>query len=163
MLGDARSARVATELTEEYGVPADHIASCGRGIIVPKSGKKVAYAANRRAEIRLVTKEEFDRLIEECSEKQQVRYSQTAVVERTDDTPDWAIATETVSDETTLAKLARKYYDNTHCWVYIYQSNRNVITSPNNLLSGAKIYIPQLTEEQRSITKDECLKLLRAK
>ena len=163
VLGDARSARVATELTEEYGVPADHIASCGRGIIVPKSGKKVAYAANRRAEIRLVTKEEFDRLIEECSEKQQVRYSQTAVVERTDDTPDWAIATETVSDETTLAKLARKYYDNTHCWVYIYQSNRNVITSPNNLLSGAKIYIPQLTEEQRSITKDECLKLLRAK
>ncbi len=163
VLGDARSSRVADELTHEYGVPADHIASCGRGIIVPKSGKKTAYAANRRAEIRLVTKEEFDALVADCSDKKQVSHDEAAIVERTDDMPDWAIAAETVDKETTLAKLARKYYNNTHCWVYIYQSNRNAIANPNDLLSGARLYIPQLTEEQRNITKDQCIKILRSK
>lgn len=59
----------------------------------------------------------------------------------------------------TLAKIARTYYDNTLCWVYIFMANRDKISSPSNLQEGMEIMIPELTEEELQIKTAECLRL----
>ena len=59
----------------------------------------------------------------------------------------------------TLSKLARKYYNNTYCWVYIYIANKEKIPNPNAVLSGIELTIPELTQEEMSITKDQSLVL----
>ena len=48
----------------------------------------------------------------------------------------------------TLSKLARKYYDNTYCWVYIYIANKDRLADPNNITPGMELIIPELTEEE---------------
>ena len=60
---------------------------------------------------------------------------------------------------TTLSKLARQYYSNTHCWVYIYIANKDLIPNPNALEPGVELIIPELTQEEMQITKDQCLRL----
>ena len=163
VLGEARAESVAQELINEYGIAPDKVAACGRGVIVSKTGKNVA-AANRRAEIRLVDKAEFERFKNECESKsaaQEPGVLNVSADTNTDTMPAWAMAEETLTADMTLAKLARKYYQNTHCWVYIYQANKKVIANPNKLVSGLKLYIPSLSEAQRTITKDQCLELYR--
>ena len=64
-----------------------------------------------------------------------------------------------VEPSTTLSKLARHYYNNTYCWVYIYIANRDKIQNPNNLTPGTLLSIPELTEEEMRITKDQSLVL----
>ena len=59
----------------------------------------------------------------------------------------------------TLAKLARKYYNNTYCWVYIYIANKDKLTSPNVMPAGISLTIPELTQKEMQITKDESLVL----
>ena len=67
-------------------------------------------------------------------------------------------STEVVaSKETTLSKLARQYYNNTYCWVYIYIANKDRISNPNALVPGTKLIIPELTQKEMKITKDESL------
>ena len=68
---------------------------------------------------------------------------------------------ETVVTEptTTLSKLARQYYDNTYCWVFIYIANKDQIANPNKLTPGIELTIPELTEQEMDITKDESLVL----
>lgn len=62
-----------------------------------------------------------------------------------------------VADEaTTLAKLARKYYNNTHCWVHIFAANRDRLSNPNDVPVGTELIIPQISEQERKITKDQC-------
>lgn len=63
-----------------------------------------------------------------------------------------------VEDQTTLAKLARQYYNNTHCWVYLYIANMEQLPNPNALEPGMELMIPELTAEEMRITKDQCLK-----
>jgi hypothetical protein len=60
---------------------------------------------------------------------------------------------------TTLSKLARQYYNNTYCWVYIYIANKEKISNPNALVPGTKLIVPELTEKEMQITKDESLVL----
>ena len=67
--------------------------------------------------------------------------------------------TITVETGMTLAKLARKYYNNTQCWVYIFITNRDQLKSPSELKEGMEIKIPELTEEELKIDTKECLKL----
>lgn len=62
-----------------------------------------------------------------------------------------------VEKSTTLAQLARKYYNNTHCWVYIYIANKQKLPNPNALVPGVHLKIPQLTQEELQTTKDQCL------
>ena len=62
-----------------------------------------------------------------------------------------------VEKTTTLAGLARKYYNNTHCWVYIYIANKQKLPNPNALVPGMKLKIPELTPEELKTTKDQCL------
>ena len=55
----------------------------------------------------------------------------------------------------TLAKLAREYYGNTHCWIYIFENNLNILPTPSSLQPGTEITLPVLTEKQMLITKEE--------
>lgn len=64
-----------------------------------------------------------------------------------------------VEKGTTLSRLARTYYDNTQCWVYIYMANRDNLASPSDLQEGKEIIIPELTKEELQITTAECLRL----
>ena len=68
---------------------------------------------------------------------------------------------DTITIETgmTLSKLARKYYNNTQCWVYIYAANREIMVSPNDLKEGMVLMIPELTEDELKINVSDCLKL----
>ena len=63
----------------------------------------------------------------------------------------------TVEPSTTLSKLARQYYNNTYCWVYIYIANKEKIKNPNNLQPGIQLTIPELTPEELKVTKDQSL------
>lgn len=54
-----------------------------------------------------------------------------------------------------LSQLARKYYNNTFCWAFIWLANRNVAPDPNLILPKDPLKIPVLTAEQKSITKEE--------
>lgn len=58
-----------------------------------------------------------------------------------------------------LTKLARENYDNIYCWVYIYLANRDKISNPNSVPEGTELLIPELTEEELKITKEESLSL----
>ena len=64
-----------------------------------------------------------------------------------------------VDKSTTLSRLARKYYNNTYCWVYIYIANKEKISNPNSLVLGTELIIPELTQQEMQITKDESLVL----
>lgn len=66
-------------------------------------------------------------------------------------------ASVTTDKNTTLSKLARQYYNNTYCWVYIYIANIDRISNPNALTPGTQLIIPELTEKEMRITKDESL------
>ena len=65
----------------------------------------------------------------------------------------------TVEKGMTLSKLARKYYNNTFCWVYIYIANRDQLNAPTDLQEGMEIMIPELTEEELKIESKDCLRL----
>lgn len=69
------------------------------------------------------------------------------------------VETVTIDKSTTIARLARQYYNNTNCWVYIYMANKDKITTPNNLPIGKELIIPELNEEEQKISKEESLKL----
>lgn len=162
-LSDARAEAVANELIDEFNVAPDHIATCGKGMIVNRSGKRSAYTPNRRAEVRLVSAEEFEQFRQECKTTQQNRRNVTSAQKQQNETA----APQELSDETTivvdkgvtLAKLARQYYNNTHCWVFLYKANKTAIDNPNSLKPGTKLVIPVLTDEQLKITKSKCLEL----
>lgn len=164
LIGEARAEAVMNELIEEYGIDADRITACGRGKIVGKRSK-AAYSPNRRAEIRLVTHAEFEKFKNECisgESKKSIMYIYEEKKQQLE------LETYNILDEVevqkgvTLSQLARKYYQNTHGWVYIYMVNKQIIPSPNALTTGSHLIIPALTDAQRAITKDECLELYKS-
>lgn len=65
----------------------------------------------------------------------------------------------TVEKGATLSKLARTYYNNTLCWIYIYIANKEKLNAPTDLQEGMEIMIPELTEEELNISMKECLRL----
>ena len=67
--------------------------------------------------------------------------------------------TITVEKGMTLSKLARKYYDNSQCWVYIYMANSDTMATPSDFKEGMEILIPELTEEEIQIKNKECIRL----
>lgn len=164
LIGEARAEAVMNELIEEYGIDADRITACGRGKIVGKRSK-AAYSPNRRAEIRLVTHAEFEKFKNECisgESKKSIMYIYEEKKQQLE------LETYNILDEVevqkgvTLSQLARKYYQNTHGWVYIYMVNKQIIPSPNALTTSSHLIIPALTDAQRAITKDECLELYKS-
>lgn len=187
-LGDLRAENVITELRDEHGVSSDHMYSTGLGKLVGRRSA-AAYGPNRRAAIRLVDKETFDRMKGELENKRANRHieepeqEKKTIVEQVIEAIDGQISeqeatlpisetsrpakqniyAERAHDEvvaeksTTLSKLAREKYNNTYCWVYIYIANKDRIPNPNRIAPGTKIIIPELTEKEVQITKNESL------
>lgn len=51
-----------------------------------------------------------------------------------------------VQDNDTLQKVSDKFYGTTKKWNFIYESNRDVLRSPDRLYPGVKIKIPPLVD-----------------
>lgn len=138
-LGIARANKVREEFVEEYGIDAERFVACGKGILKGKRSKG-AYAPNRRAEIRLLNREQFDTIKSQCPQPVQVESKSTV---QTD-----GAKTIVVGKDETLGKIARREYGNAYCWVYIYEANRSRIANPDYVQEGMSLLLPALTAEQ---------------
>ncbi|MBQ2608193.1 MAG: OmpA family protein, partial [Paludibacteraceae bacterium] len=191
-LAAARAASVLEELRGEYGIANNHCLTSGRGKIVGRKSK-AAYGPNRRVEIRLISKQEYDRLKAEREQRGDVTdaskekpaapttTTQTTVEESSSNTTTTSVtiteedneqaARQTVLNDptgrtvrqkesvnaVTLTSLARKHYGNANCWVFIYEANKEKIVDINTMPVGVDITIPQLTDEQKRISKEDAL------
>ncbi len=70
--------------------------------------------------------------------------------------PGWeAEADAVVVEGQSLSQLARKYYKNTFCWVYLWIANRSIAPDPNLIMPKCVLKVPRLNACQLSITKQE--------
>ena len=178
-LGDNRADKVVDELIQEYGIPSNHLYGKGSGKLVGRRSKS-AYGPNRRASIHLVDEETFQLMILELNGKSEERdpsYKPTYENSKPVREPKYVPISEsarkekinefahrdgekvTVEKGMSLTKLARQNYDNIYCWVYIYLANKDIIPNPNAVQDGTELLIPELTEEELKITKEESLSL----
>lgn len=67
--------------------------------------------------------------------------------------------TVTIEKGVTLSHLARQYYNNSMCWVYIYAANTDKLATPTDLKEGMEILVPELTEEELKISPKDCIRL----
>ena len=144
-LSVARAKNVRNQLINVHGIAADRITVEGKGKL---ENVKSQYGPNRRVEMRLVDNINASRT-EEAKEVKKVEPKQAPAPEIK------LLATETVDRYTTLARLARKFYNNTFCWVYIYAMNKSIIPNPNSLQVGQQLRIPEIGEVDKQITKQE--------
>ena len=188
-LGDKRSANVTEELLQEYDIPADHVFKAGMGKIAARKSDKAFGPNRRVSIhlVDKETFELMKLQLTDDSEERNVDESQPVTFENSKAvrvpklSEDVDLTTvplsesarkeginqykqrngETVTIEKgmSLAKLARKYYDNSTCWVYIYCANTDQLASPNDLKEGMQILVPELTEEELKVTKQQCLAL----
>ena len=180
-LGDKRAANVVDELEAEHGIDSTRLHGRGMGKIIGRRST-AAYSPNRRAAIRLVDKDTFERmkanldeqhtvLEEEVMSKPEpkaapapapvktIPLAESSRKEKVNEYTQRENETVVTEPTTTLSKLARQYYDNTYCWVYIYIANKDQIANPNKLTPGTELTIPELTQQEMDITKDESLVL----
>ena len=179
-LGDKRAANVEDELVAEHGIDTTRLYSNGVGKVASHR-HTASYGPNRRASIRLVDKATFERLKRELDEqkakraeaegnsadanaggnvtKKTVPLEESARPEKVNEYKQRTSESITTKTGTTLSKLARKYYNNTYCWVYIYIANKEKIPNPNALTPGVELIIPELTQQEMRITKDQSLVL----
>ena len=180
-LGDKRAENVVDELEAEHGIDSTRLHGRGMGKIIGRRST-AAYGPNRRAAIRLVDKDTFERmkanldeqhtvLEEEVMSKPEpkaapapapvktIPLAESSRKEKVNEYTQRENETVVTEPTTTLSKLARQYYDNTYCWVYIYIANKDQIANPNKLTPGTELTIPELTQQEMEITKDESLVL----
>lgn len=70
--------------------------------------------------------------------------------------PGWeAEADAVVVEGQSLSKLARIFYKNTFCWVYLWIANRSIAPDPNLIMPKCVLKVPKLNACQLSITKQE--------
>lgn len=188
-LGDKRSANVADELLQEYDIPADHVFKAGMGKIAARKSDKAFGPNRRvsihlvdKETFELMKLQLTDDSEERnLDESKPVTFENSKAVRAPKLSDDVDLTTvplsesarkeginqyktrngETVTIEKgmSLAKLARKYYDNSTCWIYIYCANTDQLASPNDLKEGMQILVPELTEEELNVTKQQCLAL----
>lgn len=186
-LGDKRAANVIAELREEHLIDTTRMYAMGLGKLIGHRSQ-ASYGPNRRAVIRLVDKRTFERMKFELDEKranrileEDAKMPESAPAQETKSAQHTAVKTVpleesaapvkvneykqraseevTVDKSTTLSRLARQYYNNTYCWVYIYIANKEKIKNPNTLTPGVTLTIPELTQQEMRITKDQSLVL----
>ena len=167
-LGDKRADNVIAELREEHAIDTAHLYAMGMGKLVGHRSH-AAYGPNRRAAIRMVDKATFDRMKQDLDDSRATRIDEENLPVRTIPLSESARQAKVneyqtregeivvANKSTTLSKLARQYYDNTYCWVYIYIANRDKISNPNALPVGTELLIPELTEQEMQIGKEESL------
>ena len=129
-LTTARVNTVAEELKGEYGVAAERVVGYSGGIIEGKRSKG-AYAPNRRVEIRLVTKEEFETISQETAAKEEASACKNT-----------SLKTIIVEEGMTLSMIAKAEYGDASRWTCIYEANKNVLPSPDKVQAGQELVIP---------------------
>ena len=70
------------------------------------------------------------------------------------------IGSERLSEGSRLALLARKDYNETDMWVFIYEANRNTVQHPSDIPVGTKIRLPKIPRELRDLSNPETRKLV---
>lgn len=162
-LGQARAKVVSDELIEEYDISTERMVAIGRGKIISKRYRG-SFSPNRRTEIHLVSKAEFGKLKEqykdEAQQFTQYENEEQQKIRQEKNLPEGTLDRVELPQNTTLSKLARRYFKNTFCWVYIYKANRDVVANPNDIEVGTPIVIPELTDEQKRITKEQAIEML---
>ena len=129
-LTTARVNTVTEELKSEYGVAAERVVGYSGGIIEGKRSKG-AYAPNRRVEIRLVTKEEFETISQETAAKEEASACKNT-----------SLKTIIVEEGMTLSLIAKAEYGDASRWTCIYEANKNVLSSPDKVQAGQELVIP---------------------
>lgn len=156
-LGLCRAQVVADELTAEYGIDENRVFVLGGGKI--KGGRSEgSYGPNRRVEMIMLQAQEMDSV--RLQHQKDIERREAAKAVRTQkvtrEIEEFEILEEIDAPANrSFSSLARKYYNNTFCWVYIWLANRDVVANPNQLRDGTHLRIPVLTDEQRTITKEE--------
>lgn len=183
-LSERRANNVLNEFIEEYEFDGERAYTVSKGIIVGKRST-AAFGPNRRVEIRLVSKEKFaemkaaheeevkaekegKQILKDAAEKaapaveaakQTVEKAAEQVKNVVEDIKQAAKDAEkkvvTVKENETLSSIARREYGNTHCWIYIYEANAIRLSGASSVRPGMMLYLPELTDEQKSITKEE--------
>ena len=70
--------------------------------------------------------------------------------------PGWeSEADEVVVEGQSFSQIARKYYKNTFCWVYLWLANRTTAPDPNLIMPKCVMKVPKLNACQLKITKQE--------
>ena len=149
-LGVARAQNIRDELVEEHNIDPSRITYSSGGAI--HGGRSTgAYTPNRRADIRVMQCSDFGAVKQrnDDREAQAEQVQKQALAER--DANNMITAPEGM----TLSAISRKYYGNTYCWVFIYEANKKTLKSPNYIPQGARLVIPDLTDEQRHISKSK--------
>ena len=139
----------------------------GKGIITENNKKKGSYRPNRRVEIHLLNREEFEQakqLYKDLEKNKDINRGD-ALKNKTPKTsknnvsitvPDDLNLSDgahiTVQKATSLQNLAQTHYNNPNCWIYLYLANGEYISSPSYVAKGTTIMLPQLTEQQLKIT-----------
>lgn len=169
LLSQKRAERVQQELIAEHGINPERLLIQGAGKIIGRQSK-AAYTPNRRAEILLLTEQEFQQKKQEIRAQQEAKAQaellqtnngntsshealneeqQSRLLNTIQEDAPAILDTVVVKKGTTLARLARKYYNmRFDLWTYIYEANRDVITNPDKLKEGTVLIIPALTNEQ---------------
>jgi outer membrane protein OmpA-like peptidoglycan-associated protein len=152
-LSIARAKTVRNRLVELHGIAPERIIIEGKGKLANVKGE---YSPNRRVEMRMIGANEWKADAKSTPKETATPATATTRTQTEPQTQEIKLlATETVGEYTTLARLARKYYNNTFCWVYIYAMNKSVIPNPNNLQVGQQLRIPDLGDVDKQITKQE--------
>ncbi len=147
-LGYARAKNIRDELVEEHFISPDRITYSSGGVI--HGGRSEgAYSPNRRADIKIMSCSEFESVkrandernaIVEASQSQAMADRENGVI--------------TAPEGLTLSGIARKYYGNPFCWVFIYEVNKTALkNNPNYIAPKTRLVIPDLSIEQKTISK----------
>lgn len=172
-----RSYNVAKEMSRENNVEMGRMHTVGKGIITENNQKKGSYRPNRRVEIHLLTREEYDKakqLYKDLEKNKDInrgdalklkmkKNSKSSANKVSITVPDDLNLSDgahiTVQKATTLRSLAQTHYNNANCWIYLYLANGEFISSPSYIPRGTTIMLPQLTESQLKITAEGAAKL----
>ncbi|MBR1923495.1 MAG: OmpA family protein [Paludibacteraceae bacterium] len=176
-LAVTRAANVEKEMNQMYGVDSTRMHTVGKGIIIDNRPEG-SFRPNRRVEIHLLKKGEFEQAMQVYREFESNKQVKRGSAVRSKDENVQARSTRieiivpgdldvangdqiTVRRNTTLQRLAQKYYNNPNCWVYIYLANGDTIKTTDQVPEGSEIILPLLTEAQRKVTVGEVGALLK--
>lgn len=162
-LSVARAKTVGRQLAQVHGISENRILVEGKGRL---DNVQAQYGPNRRVEMRLVKGQQNihpdgNAAPTPVSVEEPIAAESAAPQEKpaTSTAPQAEeirlLAAITVTPNMTLAQLARKYYGNPFCWVYIYAMNKSLIPNPNVLAVGKQLRVPELGEVDKQITKQE--------
>lgn len=67
---------------------------------------------------------------------------------------------EYIHPNNSLSSLARQYYGETDCWVFIYEANKDKLKSPHSIAAWTEIRIPQIPVEWTNMSNPETRRMV---